>query len=84
MHTEAPVTGRRAAAGSQPLQSEHRAAALFQPRPQVRAAEDQHRRRVAQDLLAFSRMLTQLASGPAEGPARGTTQCRDSKLTTVR
>lgn len=72
------------AAGSQPLQGDARVAALFQPPPQVRAAQEQHRRRVAQDLLAFSRMLTQLASGPAEGGARSPPQCRDSKLTAVR
>lgn len=68
-------------AGSQPLQGGHRAAALFRPRPEARAAEERVRRRVAQDLLALSRMLTQLASGPPDGSGP---QGRDSKLTAVR
>lgn len=68
-------------AGSQPLQGDHRAAALFRPRPEARAYEERVRRRVAQDLLALSRMLTQLASGPPDGSGP---QGRDSKLTAVR
>eukprot|EP00892_Ulva_mutabilis_P001593 jgi/Ulvmu1/11434/UM076_0008.1 len=70
--------------GSQPLHGQHRAESLFQPRPARRASDDCSRRRASQDLLSLSRMLTQLASGCAEGSASSSSaHMRDTKLTTA-